>query len=91
MNVNTGELRRLMDLSEEEKNQLIADGCTEVPQKLEEEAMRALAGKQSVMVDMKKKTPLTAWAKRVKQGRNEKCACGSGKKYKYCCGREVSQ
>jgi uncharacterized protein YchJ len=21
------------------------------------------------------------------QGRNEKCACGSGKKYKYCCGK----
>jgi hypothetical protein len=24
---------------------------------------------------------------RKKQGRNEPCACGSGKKYKYCCGR----
>jgi uncharacterized protein YecA (UPF0149 family) len=24
-------------------------------------------------------------AKRTKQGRNEKCACGSGKKYKHCC------
>jgi hypothetical protein len=25
--------------------------------------------------------------KETKQGRNEKCACGSGKKYKRCCGR----
>jgi uncharacterized protein YecA (UPF0149 family) len=23
------------------------------------------------------------------QGRNEKCSCGSGKKYKNCCGRRV--
>jgi predicted aspartyl protease len=23
----------------------------------------------------------------VKQGRNSKCSCGSGKKYKHCCGR----
>jgi uncharacterized protein YchJ len=26
-------------------------------------------------------------AKKSKQGRNEKCACGSGKKYKNCCGQ----
>ena len=25
--------------------------------------------------------------KEVKQGRNDDCACGSGKKYKNCCGR----
>ena len=24
-----------------------------------------------------------------KHGRNEPCPCGSGKKYKNCCGREV--
>lgn|GEM_PF-2969009 len=23
-----------------------------------------------------------------KVGRNEPCSCGSGKKYKYCCGKE---
>lgn len=23
----------------------------------------------------------------INQGRNERCACGSGKKYKYCCGK----
>ena len=26
---------------------------------------------------------------RNKQGRNEKCACGSGQKYKHCCGKSV--
>jgi hypothetical protein len=29
----------------------------------------------------------SASARRVKQGRNERCACGSGLKYKRCCGR----
>lgn len=88
MNVDTGELRRLASLlSEEERKQLLGEGFTEVPQDLEKEAMRELADKDVVMVDMEKKTPLTAWAKRVKQGRNEKCNCGSGKKYKYCCGK----
>lgn len=28
-----------------------------------------------------------AWANRTKVGRNEPCPCGSGKKYKNCCGR----
>jgi uncharacterized protein YecA (UPF0149 family) len=88
MNVDTGELRRIAShLSVEERDELLEDGFTEVPENLEKEAMKALAGKESVMVDMKKKTPLTAWAKRVKQGRNEKCSCGSGKKYKNCCGK----
>lgn len=88
MNVDTGELRRILgNLNEEGKEQLFSEGFTEVPEDLEQEAMKALAGKESVMLDMKKKTPLTVWAKRVKQGRNEKCACGSGLKYKKCCGK----
>ncbi len=32
--------------------------------------------------------PLPAAAKRTKIGRNEPCPCGSGKKYKRCCGME---
>lgn len=88
MNVNTGELRRIAsNLNEDERAELFKAGFTEVPDDLEQEAAKALAGKENVMVDMKKKTPLTAWAKRVNQGRNEKCACGSGKKHKYCCGK----
>ena len=31
----------------------------------------------------KEKRPLE---KSQKIGRNDKCSCGSGKKYKYCCG-----
>ena len=27
--------------------------------------------------------------KEVKVGRNDPCPCGSGKKYKYCCGRNA--
>ena len=29
----------------------------------------------------------TTYKAQLKQGRNELCACGSGKKYKNCCGR----
>ena len=29
--------------------------------------------------------------KERKVGRNEPCPCGSGKKYKYCCGREIGR
>ena len=36
--------------------------------------------------DPKKKEPIR---KEVSVGRNEKCPCGSGKKFKNCCGREV--
>jgi hypothetical protein len=32
--------------------------------------------------------PITASTSRKKQGRNERCNCGSGKKYKRCCGRQ---
>lgn len=30
----------------------------------------------------------TPWTKEVIPGRNDKCPCGSGKKYKNCCGRD---
>lgn len=88
MNVNTGELRVIPEnLTEEEAEKLLSEGFIKVPSEFDEEARRELAGKDSIMLDMKKKTPLTDWAKSVKQGRNEKCACGSGKKYKHCCGK----
>jgi len=87
MNVDTGELRRLANMSEKEIKVLLGDGFIPVPEEHEKEAMELLAGMESTRVNMKKKTPLTVWAKNVKQGRNEKCTCGSGKKYKFCCGR----
>jgi len=78
MNIDTGELRRIMDgvLPEEfkkaaEKNTL-RNSWQPVPDELQEEAMRELGDQQRVFVDMQKDTLLTQWAKRVKQGRNER-------------------
>ena len=34
--------------------------------------------------EQEKKTEMPAYNKKI--GRNEKCPCGSGKKYKHCCG-----
>ena len=90
MNVDTGELMRMREgVSHEEKAQLFAKGFYEVPKNLEEAANKELADNQRAMVNMRRNTPLTAWAKRVKQGRNEKCSCGSGRKYKVCCGKVI--
>jgi hypothetical protein len=35
------------------------------------------------------KYPLSQTAGKIKVGRNEQCPCGSGKKYKHCCGRSA--
>lgn len=89
MNIDTGELRRITkNLSEEERRKLSDEGFVEVPANFKDEALRALIGNDTIMVDMEKKTPLTAWAKRIRQGRNEKCSCGSSLKYKNCCGKQ---
>ena len=96
MNVDTGELKRIQGLTDQEVDseikELAEDGFTPVPKKLEKEARKELKNQQSTIVNMEKKTPLTEWAKdvkksKVKQGRNEYCACKSGKKYKHCHGR----
>ena len=36
--------------------------------------------------ERKEKTSITGQTKREKVGRNDPCPCGSGKKYKKCCG-----
>ncbi len=41
-------------------------------------------------VQQKQSTPGEMTAKSVKIGRNDPCPCGSGKKYKKCCGRNVA-
>ena len=89
MNCETGELMRIDQgcLTRDAADRLLSDGFVPVPKHLEEDALNELAGKNSVMVDMKSKTPLTTWANKMNQGRNEKCLCGSGKKYKHCCGK----
>lgn len=93
MNADTGELRRIAIVGDggagrETLKSLIEQGFSPVPEVLEPEACKLLEDKESIIVDIQKKpiTPLLAWAQGVKQGRNEKCVCGSGKKYKNCCG-----
>jgi len=41
------------------------------------------------LTELKKEMPTNspAPAKKVKVGRNDPCPCGSGKKYKKCCGK----
>lgn len=63
MNCDTGELIRLM------KGQEPPEGFAPVPDKLSEEANKELAGRDSVMVDMTKDTPLTGWAKKQQKKR----------------------
>ena len=36
--------------------------------------------------DEKKEKPNEIYSDSKKVGRNEKCPCGSGKKFKHCCG-----
>lgn len=81
MNVDTSELIRRLN------NTDLGEEFNIVPTDLEDEAIKELAGRNSVIVDMSRKTPLTEWANKVKQGRNEKCSCSSGLKYKNCCGK----
>lgn len=58
MNVNTGELRMMKENLTD-----LMEGFTPVPVDLEEEARKELDGNDYTFVDMKKETPLTAWAK----------------------------
>ena len=46
----------------------------------------ALPGSLNVKARAKPAAPATATGKSKKVGRNEPCPCGSGKKYKHCCG-----
>ena len=43
--------------------------------------------KMEVRKDERRTPPPTIGVKKVKVGRNDPCPCGSGKKYKNCCGR----
>jgi hypothetical protein len=84
MNINTGEIRMLENLTKKEKSELFKEGFREVPEELEEEAKKELAGQERAFVDARKRTSLNTWAK-MHVGRNDACPCGSGKKYKKCC------
>ena len=45
---------------------------------------------QARVVDRPPSSPPSASARAAKIGRNDPCPCGSGRKYKTCCGRERS-
>jgi hypothetical protein len=54
--------------------------------KMLDEAREELA-KRGVVIDEKRVGEMLEGEKRKKIGRNEPCPCGSGKKYKNCCGK----
>jgi preprotein translocase subunit SecA len=116
MNVDTGELFKIFDEQQLKLlRELHGDSIQSVPEKLQEEAKKELAGRDQAVVDMTKNSPLVNWAhhmreyktinvrgshlpnlfppsytavrKESKTGRNSLCPCGSGKKYKKCCGK----
>lgn len=60
MNVNTGELMMLSA----ENMKLLYNKFTSVPDELQDEAKKELAGKEKTVVDLKADTPLANWAKR---------------------------
>lgn len=51
---------------------------------LQREAVAKISGTSDGKDETSKKAPVKAGAK---VGRNDPCPCGSGKKYKYCCGK----
>jgi preprotein translocase subunit SecA len=51
---------------------------------LQREEVAKISGTNDGQDDTKKKAPVKAG---VKVGRNDPCPCGSGQKYKYCCGK----
>ena len=57
-------------------------------EKIKTDAFKFLLNLNIVVTDKNNENTKEEIAPRQKQkiGRNEKCACGSGKKYKHCCG-----
>ena len=65
-------------------------GVKEKKHKLEELAKKALTKEERDATEkLLKETPKTEPIKVPEEpGRNDPCSCGSGKKYKKCCGKE---
>ena len=59
----------------------------EARQKLIEELPLSIIGIHAYWRQPRERPPRSAPIRRQKVGRNEPCPCGSGKKYKLCCGR----
>lgn len=73
MNVNTGDLYRVSSKKElEELKKAFGDALQPVPEEYSEEANIALSNKKHVVVDMKKDTPLTNWAKQKRTKKSKR-------------------
>ena len=80
MNIDTNELKMFKATEE-----ALKEGFNPIPDELIQEATNQMVkheGKDRIIVT---DGPLLLWAEGLKQGRNNLCACGSGKKYKNCC------
>ena len=62
---------------------LVRVNVQKAPQQVEQKVEMVAVGSDGVV-----SKPATTQAKNDKVGRNDLCPCGSGKKYKACCGKE---
>ncbi|MEI2395630.1 hypothetical protein [Paenibacillus phytohabitans] len=65
MNIDTGELIRL------KQSQPVSGGYVPIPRELQREANKHLAEKDSVIVDLSSKGPLSKWAKAHRKKRRK--------------------
>ncbi|MBP2664295.1 MAG: hypothetical protein H6Q71_2243 [Firmicutes bacterium] len=77
MNVDNGHLIRLGVMGEgrsceQEMEKIMRSPFLEVPQELEVEAVRELAGKNETFIDLKAATPLASWATKKRAERDKK-------------------
>lgn len=80
MNVNTRELYMLRDEKQlEELQKAFVGKIKQVPEELEGEARKELAGKDYVKLDANSKSPLNAWAKSERKKNKRKMAKKSKK------------
>lgn len=82
MNVETGRLINTLGCTGEELEELWQAGYKSVPEELQPEAEKELAGKKETVVDLKSGNPLANWAagQREKKNKRKKMAKESRRK-----------
>jgi len=78
----TTQRKNVMGSGESRKDEFSDEDTQERPAGRELPAQTAVPKRQNKQQTVRRDTP--------KVGRNDPCPCGSGKKYKHCCGRAVS-
>jgi preprotein translocase subunit SecA len=76
------ELMFKVEISREPSWERVLVGTPQVPQSA---LVGADQGRESMSTGQESRVPYRKGKKKI--GRNDPCPCGSGKKYKYCCGR----